>query len=565
MSKVVRLNESELFDIVSKVLNKKPVEKRKETFTEKLDNLLEFHIKLHKGLYNVYGDSSELKKKQNDYINNLFPYNHKVIKESRNRFSNKLLTESDDNYINDFFGFIRENYIKEYGKKTLTEQQKNQQQQKNQLARQAAIPLAKSLMKAFDGAGTDEALAIQTIKQIKSKEEVYQLDKILKNYKKGSLKDYINGDMSDFDSKGYREIWAHLGKFGVTGANYNNFLAGVGKVVDAIGAGWDWLKKSGIGAFFEKIRSFLNSGWGAAAQLFLDSFGVGAIAVAGIWGLMTQWDLLNINSSGGWLNFLMSAISLLTAGAMAPVLGPLMSFLKPVAGKLDDLLKALFSSKFASSFKAWVPKIVSGVSKVGEWINAGVKWLISKFGKYLPKNWMTALESGVGKCVQWVQSVVSKISTLAKGGDNLITKTITAEAGETVVSGTLSKLFNKFPGFQKLMANKQWAPELAKGLDAGTAKLLDEYLIKNGKEYGWEKVRNTICKSRGQNVCSILDKVGLAFSIKAHGNEAIHHTKDTVKNLKIGDIGKASLKGKKAYAAGEETYGLASGEEGGEA
>ena len=94
---------------------------------------------------------------------------------------------------------------------------------------------------------------------------------------------------------------------------------------------------------------------------------------------------------------------------------------------------------------------------------------------------------------------------------------------------------------------------------------LDEYLIKNGKEYGWEKVRNTICKSRGQNVCSILDKVGLAFSIKAHGNEAIHHTKDTVKNLKIGDIGKASLKGKKAYAAGEETYGLASGEEGGEA
>lgn len=43
MTKVVRLNESELFNIVSKVLNKKPIEKRKETFTEKLDNLLEFH------------------------------------------------------------------------------------------------------------------------------------------------------------------------------------------------------------------------------------------------------------------------------------------------------------------------------------------------------------------------------------------------------------------------------------------------------------------------------------------------------------------------------------------
>jgi hypothetical protein len=179
MTKVVRLNESELFNIVSKVLNNKPIEKRKETFIEKLDNLLEFHIKLHKGLYNVNGDSSELKKKQNDYINNLFPYNHKVIKESRNRFSNKLLTESDDNYIIEFFGFIRENFINEYGKKTLTEQQSSQQQ-RTQLAKQAVIPLAQSLVRAFDGWGTDEELAVQTIKKIKSKEEVYELDLLLK-------------------------------------------------------------------------------------------------------------------------------------------------------------------------------------------------------------------------------------------------------------------------------------------------------------------------------------------------------------------------------------------------
>jgi len=32
MTKVVRLNESELFNIASKVLNKKPIEKRKETY-----------------------------------------------------------------------------------------------------------------------------------------------------------------------------------------------------------------------------------------------------------------------------------------------------------------------------------------------------------------------------------------------------------------------------------------------------------------------------------------------------------------------------------------------------
>jgi len=352
MTKVVRLNESELFNIVSKVLNNKPIEKRKETFTEKLDNLLEFHIKLHKGLYNVNGDSSELKKKQNDYINNLFPYNHKVIKESRNRFSNKLLTESDDNYIIEFFGFIRENFINEYGKKTLTEQQNNQQQQqKMTIARQAAIPLAKSLMSAFDGAGTNEQLAVQTIKKIKSKDEVYQLDKILKSYKKGSLKDYINGDMSDFDSKEYREIWAHLGKFGVTGANFNNALAALGKgdVIGAIGAGWKYLKEKGITWLMDQFRGFLNSGWGQAAQLFLDSFGVGAIGVAAVWGLMTTWDLVNV-TAGGWVNFALSAFSLLTAGAMAPVLGPVSNLLKKVTGSLDDILKSLFISKFGQSF-----------------------------------------------------------------------------------------------------------------------------------------------------------------------------------------------------------------------
>ncbi len=571
MTKVVRLNESELFNIVSKVLNKRPIEKRKETFIEKLDNLLEFHIKLHKGLYNVNGDSSELKKKQNDYINNLFPYNHKVIKESRNRFSNKLLTESDDNYIIEFFGFIRENFINEYGKKTLTEQQSSQQQ-RTQLAKQAVIPLAQSLVRAFDGWGTDEELAVQTIKKIKSKEEVYELDLLLKSWKKGSLKDYINGDMSDFDSTEYRAIWSHLGKFGVTGANYNNFLAGIGKVVNAIGAGWKWLKEKGISWLFDQIRGFLNSGWGQAAQLFLDSFGVGAIGVVAVWGLMTVWDLLNINT-GGWVNFALSAFSLLTAGAMAPILGPVANVLKKVTGSLDDVLKALFSSKFGSSFKAWIPKIMSGVSKVTGWIGSGVNWIVSKFSSFLPTSWVTALQGAIGKCTQWISSLVKKINVFAKGGDKLITKTITAEAGQTIISKTLGKLLNGFPGLEKLMGNPQWAKTFAGKLDKPTAKLLDEYIVGNAKTYGWDKVRNGICKSRGEQVCGVLDKVAVAYKIKAHGGESIHHSKDSLndvkrgmkgslKNIKGKKMNSALLKGQKAFNSGKETYGLASGEEG---
>ena len=503
MTKVVRLNEIELFNIVNKVLNKRPIEKRKETFTEKLDNLLEFHIKLHKGLYNVYGDCSELKKTQKEYINNLFPYNHRVIKESRNRFSNKLLTESDDNYINDFFGFIRENFIKEYGKKRLTEQQQqqqqNQQQQRTQLAKKAVIPLAQSLMKAFDGWGTDEALAVQTIKKIKSKEEVYELDLLLKSYKKGSLKDYINGDMSDFDSKEYREIWAHLGKFGVTGANFNNALAALGKgdVIGAIGAGWNWLKTKGVGWLMSQIRGFLDSGWGAAAQIFLDSFGVGAIGVALVWGIMVIWDLINI-SIGGWGMLLLSIISLLTVGALGPYMAPIAKVLKPIKGGLGKVIEKLMSTKLGQGLIAWIPKIGAGLSKVGGWIKSGVQWLVTKFGKYLPKNISSLLESGVNKAVGWCENVVNNLTAYSKH-----------EAADTVLTSNLKG----FPGMSKLMDNPKWASSLSR-LDKPTAKIVDKYIHDNVRKYGWEAVEKGICKKYGQIACQVADKVGLAFQLR---------------------------------------------------
>lgn len=519
MTKVVRLNETDLFNIVNKVLNKRPIVKRKETFIEKLDNLLEFHIKLHKGLYNVNGDSSFLKKKQNDYINNLFPYNHKIIKESRSRFPKDLLIESEDNYIDDFFGFIRKNFINEYGNKRLTEQQLPQTNGTNKqgatpvwkqgtkfadnktmaAAKQAVIPLAQSLMKAFDGVGTDEALAVQTIKKIKSKEEVYELNLLLKSYKKGSLKDYINGDMSDFDSTEYRAIWTHLGKFGVTGANFNNALAALGKgdVIGAIGAGWNWLKTNGVGWLMGKFREFLDSGWGAAAQIFLDSFGVGAIGVALVWGIMVIWDLINV-TIGGWGMLLLSIISLLTAGALSTFMAPIAKVLKPIKGGLGKVIEKLMSTKLGQGLIAWIPKIGAGLSKVGGWIKSGVQWLVTKFGKYLPKNISSLLESGVNKAVGWCENVVKNLTAYSKH-----------EAADTVLTSNL----NSFPGMSKLMDNPKWASSLSR-LDKPTAKIVDKYIHDNVRKYGWEAVEKGICKKYGQIACQVADKVGLAFQLR---------------------------------------------------
>lgn len=498
MSKVVKLTESDLFDIVSKVLN---IQNNEDTFLGKLDAVLEFHIKLYKGHFNVDNNHYELERNKNEYVKNLFPNNQKVIKEYSEKFENPLLIESlEDDYIDKFFGFIRKNYIKQ-----INEQKTQGGNQKMAAARQAAIPIAQSLMKAFDGAGTNEQLALQAIKKIKSKEEVFQLDKILLAYKRPNLKDYINGDLTDYDSQTYRAIWAHLGKFGVTGANYNEFLASVGKGVEEIGKGFDWLRKNGVGQFFETLRGFLNSGWGQAAQIFLDSFGVGAIAVASVWGLMTNWDLLNINV-GGWANFLLSALGLLTAGAMAPYLAPLTKILKPIKGGLVKILEKLMASKFGQSIIKWIPSITAGVSKASGWIQTGVTWLVEKFGKYLPANWVTAIQGATTKAITWIESLVQNLISYSS-----------KETSDTVLTSTVSKLggaLDNFPGVGNLMSNPKWTATLSK-LDKPTAKIMDNVIHSHARTKGWDYVEKMICNSLGKTACVAIDSIGTAFQLRA--------------------------------------------------
>lgn len=563
----IRLTEAHINNLVFKILNGETPKKKKATLSEKIDNLIDFHVKYHKGLYNVYGNNSELEKNKKHYLNNLFPGNHKIIKECRLRFKNNIINESKgSSYIDEFFDFIKENYIKEIRKKPLSEQQTNQakqaQQQKMVAARQAAIPLAKSLMKAFDGAGTDEALAVQTIKKIKSKEEIYQLNKILQAYKRPNLKAYINGDMSDFDSKEYRTIWAHLGKFGLTGANFNNFLAGVGKVVDVIGAGWDWLKKNGLTKFMTTIREFLDSGWGQSAQLFLDSFGLGAVANVIVWGLMAVWDLLNNN----WGYFLLSALSVLTAGAIAPLIGKYAKNFKGITGGLTKALEYMKNTPIGKGIANWIPKISAGIASIGKWIGEGVNWLIGKFGKFLPANWVSSIKNATSKAVGWVKSAADSILNFAG-----------KETGETFITDTIKAKFNNFPGIQSLLSNPKWTKTLT-GIDKAGAKLIDEYIIKYGREYSWASIEGGICKNMGTSACSAVKTVGLSYQLKREAGEALHKSKESVSDVKkaasqinkvdkakdlytaSGNVKTALEKGKEAEEIGAELTG-AEGEE----
>lgn len=433
MKQTIKLTESDLYRIVNKVLLNNESNK-KLTFTEKLDELLEFHIKLYKASFISDGNHYLLEQNKTEYIKNLFPNNNNVIKEYKEKFNNPLLVESlDIDYVDNFFGFIRNNFIKQ----SKTE---------------------------FD----------------------------------------LIGEQSFVDSAWNAAKTA--GNAVVSGAKY---------VANKIGEGFNWLKKNGLGWLMGKFREFLDSGWGQAAQLFLDSFGVGAIANVVIWGLMTVWDLLNQN----WGLFLLSALSVLTAGALAPFIGRLAKNFKGITGGLTKALEFLKSTSLGKSLVKWIPNIKAGVGKIGTYIGQGVEWLISKFGKYLPSNWVSSLRSGVTKAVGWVKNVANDIMGFASKG-----------VGEKVSTDILKK-FNNFPGLQKLLTNPKWSNTL-KGLDAATSKLVDDYITSNARKYSWSQIEGGICRSMKPIACNAIKKVGIAYSLKREGGEAIHKGKESFTNIK---------------------------------
>lgn len=546
----IRLTETNLNRIVFNILNGETNKKKKLSFTEKFEKLIEFHVKYHKGLYNLYGNYSEFEKNKKNYLNNLFSDNHKIIKECRLKFPNNIVNESKSkSQIDDFFMFIKESYLKEINKNILSEQQKPTQPQKQLTpqqiqaakakiqanAKKQAEVIYKELLKSLDMDGdkdlkdydgTNEGGALDAIKKIKNRETLDALNKriaLTKQYP--SLKAWLNAEMSDFDSE-YGAIWAKLEKMGYAGANRNALLqiagqTGVGQLVKAADKGIDFLRTKGIAWFMDGLRRALNSGAGQAVQIFLDSFGVGAIANAAIWGIMVIWDLLNINTQG-WGLFLLSVLSLLTVGAMAPVLAPLAKIIAPLKGGLSTIITKIMSSKFGQTIAKWLPKIMSGLSKVASWIGSGVKWLVEKFSFVLPKSWVSAIQGAVEKAIGWVGKIVESLSKYSghEASDTALTSTLGKVAGH-------EKLSKVFPGVEKLLNNPKWAKTLS-NLDKPTAKLVDSYIHDNVRKYGWTATEKGICSYMGDAACYAAKKIGISFKLKNAFTKATTKTQSAV-------------------------------------
>ena len=486
--------------------------------------LLEFHKKINLIKYKVDGNLKFFNKSINEYVRELLPDDFKTLKESHFKFK-KLIIEhrTDESVITDFFDFLKEKFKTSYINEAAAQPGQQQAQQRKispQITKYAA-GITKELMAALGAdADDDEEMAVKAIKKINSKEWLYEVDRMVKGYKRGkapySLKDVINSYMSDYNSAQYRAIWQHLGKYGVTGANYNALLAGVGKTVEVagkvLGKVKDVLIKGGVAKVMKMFRDALDSGVGQAIQILLDETGLGALGVLGAWGIMVNWDVLMLKEQG-IIPLAFSILSLLTANAAGPLLKPLKSLFKGPITKFRDFFAMILKSKFGKWLRSWLPKLRAGVTTAISWIKSAVNGIVGFISKVLPSGaqpWIKSLTSGVDSAAKWLQSFVDEI---AEAG---VSKTIAKKVGNKV-----AKRFN-IPKLVELLDNPKMA-EAFVGLDKGAASLIDNYIIKHNGQDRLPEIKDKFCQSKGP---SSADCKALTYL------EKVSEVKSTVTDIK---------------------------------
>lgn len=493
MSTVIKLKESDLIRSIESVLFKD------KEYLNKGTNLLEFARKLFIYDYKNFGNTIDLKF-QRGIVEDIIPKEKKIIKEYKERFDNRLITENKKGieYINEFFDFLIDNSI------PLVEQTKPKPQPKKPVVPANVNVVMQNLHKAFDGAGTDEDLAVKTIKMINTKDVLTKVDQTIANtvgkkYPKiKTLAAWINDEMSEIDPKQYDAIWGHLTKMGYKGKESNKFLRVVGKGKELVQKAWDWTKKSVIGKFFNSLRDAANSGVGIAVQLIIDAvgpetFGVAFAIPAVVWGLIVQWDFANLSlGTPEWLNLIFDSLCLLTTGIMSTALAP---FTKAAKGATFASLEKVFlwlrETSFGKIVQRFLPAIEGGLGKAGGFLVKAAEWVGTKFKGLIGEEMAALLKQGATKAKGWLAGFVETIMKWFGKGEAAAGKSLIEKGIEKVAEGIRSRL-------SKWLSNPAWLEgELGKkfvekGLQPAIAKNVEKYATDPIKKYGVERATEMV-------------------------------------------------------------------------
>ena len=584
MRTVVQLKESDLIKGIQSALFKD------KDYLNKGDNLLEFARKLFIYEYKNFGKTID-RKFQRNIVEDIIPKNRSVIKEYRERFDNQLITENEKGigYINEFFDFLIDNAV------PMVEQTKPKVTPKKPVVPANVNVVMQNLHKAFDGAGTDEDLAVKTIKMINTKDVLAKVDQTIANtvgkkYPKiKTLAAWINDEMSEIDPKQYDAIWGHLTKMGYKGKESNKFLRLVGKGKEMVQKAWDWTKKSVIGKFFNGLRDAANSGVGIAVQLLIDAIGPETLGVAFaipavVWGLIASWDFANLYmGTPEWLNIIFDSLCLLTTGVMSTALAPYTKAAKgAVFASAEKVFVWLSETAFGKLIKRFLPAIEGGLGKAGGFLTKAAEWVGTKFKGLIGEEMAALMKQGASKVKGWIAGFVESIGKwFGKGGTATAEKAVLGQVEkkaakgllDTALEGIRSKLSNLFrnPAWLEGELGQKF---VEKGLKPAVTKNVEKYATGPMKEYGVEKAAEMVDQKFGPiygdmvRFADVAHKTGkeskdLLKNLKSFKNDVdIKSLQKVAKSIKsnAGQVGKVTDVGGKV--AGQIASGVRLGKEG---
>ncbi len=375
--------------------------------------------------------------------------------------------------------------------------------------------------------GTNEAGVVKAIKKITNKEILDYLNQRVKKTKQyGSLKLWINDELSNFDSE-YGQIWKKLESLGYAGADYNLLLkaagivanvTGVKSVMDA-GEGIVQLFKdplSGFKKIIDAIRSFLGGVVGGVITTILDFTGIGKVVTSIGWGLLLIGDVI-ISSIEGivrWPEIALSIINIGTTGLIGASVGKVLKPLMGKGGGIGSIIQKLSTFTWFKNLSEWISGKLSNITDLA---SSALKWIVSQgwWKKYIASSAIGKLAStAVSKVNQYLTSFTQSLATVGGAGSGKFAKSAT---GQTL---------------------KQ------KAIDKGAEKIKTKITTDFAKDLGTETLRTAVNDVGGENAQKIMD-VGTAgvklkndFSDLAATNRKINfNSAGTIAN-KVGSVTK---------------------------
>jgi hypothetical protein len=422
MSKVIRLTESDIENVVRGVIKQKKTQELKSanTLMVEIDSMLNFHYKSNSAFLKYTEDFSErfnILQDVKNLVENIFS-NDNIILERFNNFSNKgVIVESTFNFqeeLNGYFKFTKASLLYQGG--FITESQYNK----------------------YD-------LLVENWW-----DDVYNTASSVGNSVVSGVKAAGNAVVSGAKTVGNAVVSGAktVGNAVVSGAKTvgNAVVSTVKAGYAALQGAWNKLKSLGVSAFFEKYRTFLTSNFGAALQILIEvsTEGFGAVIPLIAWALLGNYDVANIIAgTPDWFNTLFSLIGTATTGIASKAIGAAMPFFKSAGKASSSIVQAvewLAKSKFGQMFKPLVNKISAGLGRIPGLIAKAMTWIKSVFGKVFGESVVNFFAKGANAIGKFIGELATGIknffsTTVVKGGKKVIAKgvnTVLAKAGSLI-------------------------------------------------------------------------------------------------------------------------------------